>query len=97
MLRTYRNRGDNVMSRDEAREPSPESKGLRPAHGQAGTGPVDTRPKPLARATERHGVDRLYHAIADLAEAGREDFEIEWLEKNRQRIKDAGFDTDTTA
>ena len=97
------------MSRDEAREPSPESKGLRPADGQAGTGPVDTRPKPLARATERRRVDRLYHAIAeivgpvearrlaDLAEAGREDFEIEWLEKNRQRIEDGGFDTDTTA
>ena len=84
-------------------------RGSDPPTAKPGRGPVDTRPKSLARATERRRVDRLYHAIAeivgpvearrlaDLAEAGREDFEIEWLEKNRQRIEDGGFDTDTTA
>ena len=68
---------------------------------------MDTRPKSLARATEQRRTDRIYEAVAaivgpdearrlvDLAEAERAEFEAEWLEANRQRIKDARFDSDT--
>ena len=75
----------------------------------ADTGPRagDTRPKPLARATEQRRTDRIYDAVAeilgpdearrlvDLAESERAEFETEWLKANRQRIKDTRFDSDT--
>lgn len=74
-----------------------------------GTRRGDRRHTRRSRATERRRIDRIHGALAEivgpeeaprlvvLAEAERAELEGEWLEANRQRIKDARLDSDTMA